>query len=41
MKEKIQYYLKKHMVDERGLYYEFVKADNPNLIGSAIAALSR
>ncbi|HZK33800.1 MAG TPA: hexokinase [Bacillota bacterium] len=41
MEEKIQYYVKKHMVDDRGLYYEFVKADNPNLIGSAIAALSR
>lgn len=41
MKEKIEYYVKKHMVDDRGLYYEFVKAENPNLIGSAIAALSR
>ncbi|HOB19597.1 MAG TPA: hexokinase [Candidatus Atribacteria bacterium] len=41
MKEKIEYYVKKHMVEERGLYIEFVKAENPNLIGSAIAALSR
>jgi len=36
---KLDFYISKHLNQERGLYCEFVKADNANLIGTAIAGL--
>ncbi len=36
---KLDQYIAKHMNAERGLYCEFVKAENANLIGTAIAGL--
>ena len=36
---KLDKYLVRHMNEERGLYCEFVKAENANLVGSAIAGL--
>jgi hexokinase len=36
---KIEYYMKKHLVDEQGRYYEIVKVENSSLIGAAIGGL--
>ena len=36
---KMDLYIAKHLNEERGLYCEFVKAENANLIGTAIAGL--
>ena len=36
---KLDTYLVKYLNGERGLYCEFVKAENANLVGSAIAGL--
>lgn len=36
---KMDFYVAKHLNAERGLYCEFVKAENANLIGTAIAGL--
>lgn len=36
---KLDQYIVKHLNGERGLYCEFVKAENANLIGTAIAGL--
>ncbi len=38
---KLESYLKIYLNDELNLYYEFVKVDNANLTGSAIAALAK
>lgn len=38
-KGKIEFYIKKYLNDEKGLYCEFVKAENATLIGAAIAGL--
>lgn len=40
-KNKLEHYLKIYLNDELGLYYEFVKVENANLTGSAIAALAK
>jgi len=40
MKPKVEYYLKNYLNETMGLYYEFVKSDNPTIIGTAIAGLS-
>lgn len=40
-KQKLEHYLKVYLIDDLGLYYEFVEADNANLTGSAIAALAK
>ena len=40
-KQKLEHYLKVYLVDDLGLHYEFVEADNANLTGSAIAALTK
>ncbi|MGI6684694.1 MAG: hexokinase family protein [Bacillota bacterium] len=39
LREKIEYYLKKFLWDQMGLYYEFVRVDHASLIGAAIAGL--
>lgn len=39
-KEKLDYYMKAYLVKEHGHYYEFIKGEDLNLIGTAIAALS-
>ncbi|MDD2955894.1 MAG: hypothetical protein PHD67_06225 [Oscillospiraceae bacterium] len=36
---KLDYYIRSFLNDKHGLYCEFVKAENANLVGSAIAAL--
>lgn len=36
---KLDFYIKKHLNDEMGIYCEFVKTDNATLIGTAIAGL--
>ncbi len=36
---KLDHYITEHMNGDRGLYCEFVKAENANLIGTAIAGL--
>ena len=41
LKQKLEYYLKIHLIDDLNLHYEFVEADNANLTGSAIAALAK
>lgn len=38
---KLESYLKTYLNDELHLYYEFVKVENANLTGSAIAALAK
>lgn len=39
-KEKLDYYMKAFLVKEHGRHYEFIKGEDLNLIGTAIAALS-
>lgn len=36
---RIEYYMKKHLTDEQGRYYEIVHVENSSLIGAAIAGL--
>ena len=38
-KKKLDYYIKDYLNDKKGLYCEFVKAENATLIGAAIAGL--
>jgi hexokinase len=38
-REKLDYYVKSYLNDKKGLYCEFVKAENATLIGAAIAGL--
>jgi len=40
LKERVEYYLKGYLVEERGRYYEIVWVDNATLIGAAIAGLT-
>ncbi|NLC69378.1 MAG: hexokinase [Clostridiaceae bacterium] len=40
-KQKLEYYLKVYLIDDLNIYYEFMKVQNSNLIGSAIAALNK
>jgi len=40
-KQKLEYYLKVHLNDNLDTYYEFVRVENSNLIGAAVAALTR
>ena len=40
-RSKLEHYMKVYLVDKLNLYYEFVEADNANLTGTAIAALTR
>ena len=39
-REKLNFYMKDYLVDQKGHYYEFIKGEDLNLIGTAIAALS-
>ena len=38
-RDKIEYYMKKNLVDQNGRYYEIVKIENSSLIGAAIGGL--
>ena len=38
--DKLAYYLKSFLVEEKGRYYEFIQGEHLNLIGTALAALS-
>jgi len=40
-KIKVEYYLKKHLVEERGIFYEIVRVDHATLTGAAVAALTK
>ncbi len=40
LRNKINDYLKKHLSDEKDIYFEFVTVDHATLIGSAIAGLT-
>jgi len=40
LKEKVQYYLKQYLEDQKGIYYEIVSVENATLIGAAIAGLT-
>jgi hexokinase len=40
LKNKIAYYLKKYLVEEKGINYEFISVDHAVLIGSALAGLT-
>ena len=40
LKDKVYYYMKKYLVNEKNRYFEFVKAENATLIGAAIAGLT-
>jgi hexokinase len=40
-KNWVDYYLKKYLVEERGIFYEFVRVDHATLTGAAIAALTK
>lgn len=39
LRDKLAHYLKLYLQDQHGIYYEFVKADNVTLVGTAIAGL--
>ncbi|MGI6066494.1 MAG: hexokinase family protein [Bacillota bacterium] len=40
LRDRVNYFLKKYLTDEKELYYEFVQVDNAPLIGAAIAGLT-
>ncbi len=40
IREKIEYYLKHYLVDQKGIHYEIVSVENATLIGAAIAGLT-
>lgn len=40
LRQKVEYYLKQYLVDQKGIYYEIVSVDNATLIGAAIAGLT-
>lgn len=41
LRNKIEYYLKKHLCDDLGYNYEFVRMEHASLVGAAIAGLER
>ena len=40
MRQKIEYYLKQHLADDKGIHYQIATIDNATLIGAAIAGLT-
>jgi len=40
LRQKIEYYLKQYLVDQKGIHYEVVNVENATLIGAAIAGLT-
>jgi len=40
LRQKIEYYLKQYLVDQKNIYYEVVNVENATLIGAAIAGLT-
>jgi len=40
LKEKVQYYLKQYLEEQKGIYCEIVSVENATLIGAAIAGLT-
>ncbi|MBM4104585.1 MAG: hexokinase [Planctomycetes bacterium] len=40
LKPRVEFYLKQHLEDKRGIYTEIISVDNATLIGSAIAGLT-
>ena len=40
LRQKIEYYLKQYLVDQKHVYYEIVNVENATLIGAAIAGLT-
>jgi len=39
-RSKLDFYIKEYLHDKKGVYCEFVRADNATLIGTAIAGLA-
>lgn len=40
LKSRVEFYLKQHLEDQRGIYTEIISVDNATLIGAAIAGLT-
>jgi hexokinase len=40
LREKVEYYLKQYLVDQKHIYYEIIEVANATLIGAAIAGLT-
>jgi hexokinase len=40
LKQRVEYYLKDYIVNEKGLFYEIINVENATLIGAAIAGLT-
>lgn len=40
LRQKVEYYLKQYLVDQKGVHYEIVSVENATLIGAAIAGLT-
>jgi hexokinase len=40
LRQKVEYYLKQYLVDQKGIAYEIVSVDNATLLGAAIAGLT-
>ncbi len=40
LRQKVEYYLKQYLVDQKGIYFEVVNVEDATLIGAAIAGLT-
>ena len=40
LKQRVEYYLKDYLVNEKGVFYEIINVENATLIGAAIAGLT-
>jgi len=40
LKQRVEYYLKDYLVNEKGIFYEIINVENATLIGAAIAGLT-
>ncbi len=40
LKQRVEYYLKDYLVNEKGIFYETINVENATLIGAAIAGLT-
>ena len=40
LKQRVEYYLKNYLVNEKGVFYEIINVENATLIGAAIAGLT-
>lgn len=40
LKQRVEYYLKDYLVNQKGIFYEIINVENATLIGAAIAGLT-